>query len=225
MVRCAPGRPFQLRSLREALRKRGRRRLSTVVHVRRGVAALLFVTAVVLAVQPGYATGEPTEPVIFTTRDLPAGSTLGADDVRSAEAPASFVPSGALTRTDEAIGRVLAGSARAGEPLTDTRMVGHRGRSAAGGASSSAVPIRLADSAVAELLQAGVKVDVVTIGEDKDGSRVLARNATVVTVTSPARQSRLGETRGRLVLISLPVEAATRVAAVSLNQPVTVTLR
>lgn len=207
------------------LRRRGHRRLSSVVPLRRGLAALLFVAAAILAVQPGHASGVPTEPVVFTTRDIPAGSTLGADDVLVADAPASFAPSGALTSTDEAVGRVIAGSARAGEPLTDTRLVGHGVGHATANGDSSAVPIRLADSAVAELLQPGVKVDVVTVDDDTNGSRVLASNATVVTITSPAGESQLGKARGRLVLIALPVDAATRVAAVSLNQPVTVTLR
>jgi hypothetical protein len=69
--------------------------------------------------------------------------------------------------------------------------------------------VRLADAGVAELLKAGSRVDV--IGPDAE---VLAEGATVVEVRE-----------ARLVVLGLGRRNATRIAAVSLDRPVAVTLR
>jgi hypothetical protein len=69
---------------------------------------------------------------------------------------------------------------------------------------------------------------VVTVAPD-DGSRaeLLAADATVVTVRAdePGDAMRTGTRPGRLVVIAVPQESATRLASVSLGQPVAVTLR
>ncbi|HKN96932.1 MAG TPA: hypothetical protein VJX10_07445, partial [Pseudonocardiaceae bacterium] len=64
---------------------------------------------------------------------------------------------------------------------------------------------------------------------DHQSDPVLAENATVVTVRDTAGTSGLTGSdqnqTGRLVLVALPRQFATRLAAASLRQPVTVTLR
>jgi hypothetical protein len=91
-------------------------------------------------------------------------------------------------------------------------------RLAAGDPTAAAVPFRLADPAVADMLTPGVRVDVVTVAPSSTDPVVLATNATVLTV-------RRADTESSLVVIALPREEATRVAAAALGQPVTVTLR
>jgi hypothetical protein len=81
----------------------------------------------------------------------------------------------------------------------------------------------LSDPGVADLLRPGSRVDVVASGPDRDGVSVLAADAVVVTVRHSEGKS--GAPGGRLVLVALPREAATRVAAASLGEPVAVTLR
>jgi len=210
-------------------RPRRRRRLGgrwpTAGQARRVLAVLLIAGAVVLALQPAGLAGEPMASMLVTARDVPAGSTLHSGDLRVVRVPRSVLPAGVLTHRGAAAGRVLAGAARRGEPVTDARLVGRSGGRLAGGPGTAAVPVRLADSAVAGLLQPGARVDVVTVDGDSDGGRVLASAATVVTVTDADDSQLGGRGRGRLVLLGLPARAATRVAAVSLNQPVTVTLR
>jgi hypothetical protein len=78
----------------------------------------------------------------------------------------------------------------------------------------------LADPAVAGLLTPGAHVDVVTMAAEGE-ALVLAHDATVLTVRPPEPRDR---SEGRLVVIALPAEAATRVAATTLGQPVAVTL-
>lgn len=202
-------------------------RYPTSVHVRRALAAVLFCLAAVLALRPSSAAEQARAPVLVADRDLATGSTVRAEDLRMARFPRHLAPRGALITVDAAVGAVLASAARAGEPITEARLIG-KGRAGLD-ADHSAVPIRLADAGVADLLHPGAKVDVVTVDPGSahtpsQGKRVVASSATVVTITSP----RGGETaalQGPLVLISVPSSLATHVAAMSLNQPVTVTLR
>jgi hypothetical protein len=96
------------------------------------------------------------------------------------------------------------------------------------GPGFSTVPIHLADGSVAALLTRGTRVDVVTVEDGARARRVLASMATVVDIRSPpGGASRLlgAENKGPLVLISVPTEVATEVAALSLRNPVAVTLR
>jgi pilus assembly protein CpaB len=124
---------------------------------------------------------------------------------------------------------VLAGAASRGEPVTRTRLVGRENsRLATGDPDAVAVPVRLADPEVAALLNPGAHVDVVTVApEGGSGAVLLAADATVVTVRAdePEGGVQPGARPGRLVVIAVPRESATRLASVSLGQPVAVTLR
>ena len=145
--------------------------------LRRTAAALLAVLAVALAAATLAQDPEHTAPVLVAARDVPAGATLGGDDVRIRAVPAAYVPTGALHDTGAAVGRVLAGPARAGEPITDVRLVGRENTLlATGDPNTEAVPVRLTDAAVADLLRPGSRVDVV------GDSAVLAEDGVVVTV-------------------------------------------
>ncbi|MPY80534.1 MAG: hypothetical protein GEV04_19210 [Actinophytocola sp.] len=196
---------------------------------RKALAAALLVTAVLLAFAPGGSDTARASPVVITAHDVATGTTLRATDVTLARLPPTAVPTGALSTTDAAVGAMLAGSARAGEPLTDARIVdgGASSRASPHGADddTATVPIRLSDPAISGLLLPGTRVDVVTADDTSDEGRVLASDATVVTVTAPDDTTRTSESDGPLVLIALPADTATRVAAASLRQAVTVTLR
>ncbi|HJQ46546.1 MAG TPA: hypothetical protein VJ870_09530 [Amycolatopsis sp.] len=96
-----------------------------------------------------------------------------------------------------------------------------------GGPGFSTVPVHLADASVAALLSRGMRVDVVTVDSTEQSRKVLASMATVVDVRSPPEGGGLfgGASKGPLVLIAVPAESATEVAALSLRNPVAVTLR
>jgi Flp pilus assembly protein CpaB len=192
--------------------------------VQRGLAAAFAILALVLALRPDPSGAQPTAPVLLARHDLAPGSTLTPADVVLRQLPADLLPTGALSTVRAATGHVLGGALRAGEPITDVRLVD---TSFPGGApGTSAVPVRLADPAVADLLHPGARVDVVTTDQTDDpassAGSVLATGAIVLTVrdadTAPGQH-------GRLVVLALPEQVAIRVAAVSLRQPVTVTLR
>lgn len=195
--------------------------------LRRVVAALLVALAAVLAFLPATGASAPV-PVLVATRDMGPGAVLGSGDVAARELPATLVPDGAARAMDQTMGRTLAAPVRRGEPLTDVRLVGAglaRAVSADPGAVS--VPLRLPDADVAALLHPGAVVDVVSVGERQSQPVVLARRARVLAVLDPDTRSGVGArpAEGRLVLVALDAAAATRVAAASLSQALTVTVR
>jgi pilus assembly protein CpaB len=187
--------------------------------IRRITAVLLVLAAGALAVLESFRDAAPTVPMLVAVRDLAPGVTLQAADVEVSRLPASLRPPAALTSPAQVTGRVLASATTTGEPLTRARLVGPEySRLAVGDPNASAVPFRLADPAVADLLTSGVRVDVVTVAPSNTDPVVLAANATVLTV-------RRADEDASLVVIALPREEATRVAAAALDSPVTVTLR
>jgi pilus assembly protein CpaB len=133
------------------------------------------------------------------------------------------VPDGAARSPATVVGRTLAAPVRRGEPLTDVRLTGSALTQAVTGTSDAvSVPLRLADPGVAALLHPGAAVDVVSVSEQHNEPVLLARGAPVLAVLEAG--TRTGEHDGKLVLVALDPITATRVAATSISQGLTVTL-
>ncbi|KAA5836933.1 SAF domain-containing protein [Saccharopolyspora hirsuta] len=188
-----------------------------VLLLRRSAAVALLLLAAALAVQH-HGPPQAGVPVLVAARDLPPGRALSEVDVTRRELPVELVPDGALRDSPAALGRVLSAAARRGEPLTDARF---NGPTAASGGGTVSAPIRLADPEVADFLAPGRRVDIVTAAARSEGGSVLAENTPVIAV-QPEQDRR---DQGRLVFVGLPERLAGEVAAASLNQTVTVTLR
>ncbi|QKW33939.1 flagellar biosynthesis protein FlgA [Actinomadura sp. NAK00032] len=127
--------------------------------LRRPLAALFAAAAAglaLLALRPG---PPPSVRVLAAARDLPAGTTLTASDVRPVALPPSAVPSGALRTA--ATGRTLAGPMRQGEPLTDARVLGDALLHGYG-PGTVAAPVRITDPDAVRLLHPGDHIDVLT---------------------------------------------------------------
>lgn len=192
------------------------------VLARRVLAGLLVVAALVLVVRAPSVASRTTS-VLVAVHELAPGSTIRAADVQVRPWPPELVPAGALSTLAEADGRVLAGAANAGEPLTSVRLAGSElAKRASPGYDAVSVPIRLADADVAALLAPGRLVDVVAAGTRSDQPTVLA-SAAVVLAVLPADTKAGG--RGRLALVAVPRAVATKLAAATLSQDVTITLR
>ena len=189
--------------------------------LRRATAAVLVGVAAVLALTP--ETGSAVA-VVVAARDLAPGTVLEASEVTMRGLPAPVVPEGAARTPTTVLGRTLAAPVRRGEPLTDVRLTGpDLARTVPAGPDAVSVPLRLADPDVATLLHPGATVDVVTVGKRQDEPVVLARSARVLAVLEVGTPH--GGTReGKLVLVALDPMAATRVAAASLSQTLTVTV-
>lgn len=190
---------------------------------RRVLAGALALTALALFVRgdPGDARRE----VVVAARELAPGRLLTADDLRVERYESRSLPSGSVAEVTTLLGATLTGAMRTGEAFTDLRVVGPRlAAAAAGSADARIVPIRLADSAVAEVLRAGDRVDVVGVEEAgapgaSKPARTLATDAAVVLVTAPGGRRSGAE---RVVLVALDAEYATAVAGASLRTALTV---
>lgn len=195
-------------------------------HLRRVLAALLIVTGGALAVLPARAVGGVT--VAVTADDLPVGGVLDAGRIRGERV--DVAPDGAVS-VAEASGRVLAGPVRRGEILTDARLVAVDGP--APGPGRVAVPVRLDDAGVVELLRPGLHVAVLAVRDDPvtagaaggepdpstsdgDGGRVTVLAADAVVLSVPVRRESAGvrpAAGSGTVLLAVPTPAADEVAA------------
>ncbi|MET9211887.1 MULTISPECIES: SAF domain-containing protein [unclassified Nocardia] len=190
---------------------------------RRIAAAVLALVALALFVRGD--PGTTRDDVVVAARELAPGRLLTADDLRVDRHESRSLPSGSVTDPAVLLGATLTGAMRAGEAFTDLRVVGPRlAAAAAGSPEARIVPIRLADPAVAEVLRAGDRVDVVGV-EDAGGpgaskpARTLATDAAVVLVTATGERRSGAE---RVVLVALDAEYATAVAGASLRTALTV---
>ncbi|WP_235681401.1 SAF domain-containing protein [Tomitella gaofuii] len=217
-----------------------------VVALRRCAAAVLAVTAVVLAVRGDPAADEVD--VVIAARDLSPGAEVTAADLAVVQRAARAVPRGALSTQERALGRMIAAPVRAGEALTDVRLLGEPlARAAAGVQDARLVTVRLADPALAEVVHAGDLVDIIAAPPDdqspatgptaavpgragrlppagprRDGSPLTMAIAAPVVLVPPAADAR--SRRGRILLVALPAQEAARVASASMTRAMTVTM-
>jgi len=191
--------------------------------LRRVAATVLVGLAAIMALYP-HRDRLDGDLVVVAARDLNPGTVVQLSQLALRRLPTQATPDGAARSPAAVLGRTLAAPVRRGEALTDVRLTGpDLTRSVSGDPELVSVPVRLADPGVAALLHAGAVVDVVTVGPQHDEPVLLARGARVLAVLeSPAHT---GERDGKLVLVALDPVAATRVAATSIAQNLTVTVR
>jgi pilus assembly protein CpaB len=195
------------------------------VHTLRRIAAgLLALSALLLALQPPpEAEAGPAEgPAVVAATDLAAGTALAAGDLTVVRLPVALMPAGVAVNPVTLAGRRLAGSVRAGEVLTDVRLVGP-GLTTGLPGDQVAAPVRLADLAVAGLVRTGDRVDVLATAPDAAAAEVVAGNALVLAAPEPAADPATGDGGGLLVLAVDDVTAA-RLAAVATTATLTVSL-
>nr|WP_225443364.1 SAF domain-containing protein [Lolliginicoccus lacisalsi] len=152
---------------------------------------------------------------------IEAGEEFTSSNVAERAVDATGLAPSSLITPAEAIGSRAATPIRAGEILTDARLLTPRivdENSHAAGAR--AVPVRLSDPAVTSLLQPGDRVDVVAVPPGSElPARVLAKDVAVLFTSSP------GDTGGALAVLALGPSDAVAVAAHAAQGIVTVTLR
>ncbi len=140
--------------------------------------------------------------VLVSARDLPSGHVLEDSDVRRVSLPADVM----VTTVADPVGRMSAGAMRAGEPLTDRRVVDPRELPDGRVLASIAV-----ERAGAALVRPGDTVDVLVIADAHDvPAAPLVERAEVMVV-----QEREGTEVTTLGLVVGPEDARTLAAAAS----------
>jgi pilus assembly protein CpaB len=155
---------------------------------------------------------------------------LTADDLIAVPFPADAAPAGAATTPDELTGQVLASPVRAGEAVTDVRVIGP-GLWSQVPDGQVAAPVRLADLAVATLLRAGDRVDVLAAAGNGSGDsgaptvQVVAEGALVLSAPAAGDEPGPGAGNGSgLLVLAVAPETAQRLAAAGAGGTLTVTL-
>ena len=161
--------------------------------------------------------------VIVAAKDLPPGATLSAQDLSVSALPSDYLPPGAITTADAAVGRTITGAITAGEPLTLSRLVSTGPRTD----GLHTVPVRLADAEAVALLAPGSVIDLVLASGD-GGARVVAEGVQVVTVPQRAVSTGLGgasRTAGSLIVVATDRRTAVTLAAAGTQSGLGVVLR
>lgn len=166
----------------------------------------------------------PTAPVVVAAADLPGGAVLGGDDLHVRRFSPATVPAGAAGGPRRWMGRVLAAPMRAGEPLTDARVVGP-GLVHGYGPGIVAAPVRIADADAVALVRTGDRVDV--LAPDPRGRvppAVAVADAPVVAVPHADDELAAGNA-GALVVLATTSGEAQRVAQLGVLGPLVLALR
>ena len=204
-------------SRRDRLARRWRTVRRVVLSRRRPLAALLAAGAVLAGFHEVRAPADPTEAVLTAARDLPAGTTLEPVDLHRVSFAEGTAPDGLA---DSPVGRVLAGPLRAGEPVTDVRLVG--AQPAAAYPDLVAVPVRLPDAGMVALLRVGDRIDLLAADPQGGTAHVVASDLPVLAL--PAIDDDLsGGLPGRLVVLAAPETVRTLLAQAALSQFLTYT--
>ncbi len=217
--------PWTISSPTAALRRRLHRRW--VLH-RRWLVAAVVGLGVLLALRTLAPAPPPSTEVVAAVHDLGSGRRLGADDVTTRTVPDELVPSGAVVDLDEALGRVVAGPVRAGEVVTDRRVLG--GGLVQAHPGTVAVSARLADPSARRLLRVGDLVDVVAASPQGRAASVVASAVPVVALPGPDDGSAGGVAgqeasgAGGLLVVAVDPDDALRVVQASAAGVVSVIL-
>ncbi|MFD6950963.1 Flp pilus assembly protein CpaB [Nocardiopsis sp. TSRI0078] len=194
---------------------------------RRVLAALLTAAALVSAVLAVRPLPAPTTQVLVAARDLDASGPLTEHDLTELSLPSDAVPGGALAVDARTAGLRLNAPVRHGEVITDARLSDPPARPY--GSGLVAVPVRVADPGVVDLLSPGSRVDVLAAGGHDDLTPVRAGPAVEVVGDRPVLALPEGAApdgeKGALILIAATPAEARSLAGHATASRLSVTIR
>ena len=145
-------------------------------------------------------------------RDLPSGTVVQEGDLAPSAYSPDTVPADSVDDVDRVVGRTLAAPMSRGEVLTETRTV--TGGLLRGYPGATAVPLRVTDAAVVDLLRVGDRVSFVVADPDgRSTPTLLLRDVPLVAIPRATQGGLSNGTPGRLVVAAVPTESASEVAA------------
>lgn len=192
---------------------------------RRCLAVALLAAAAVAASRPDgdvrASRPHPSIRIVVAAHPLPAGRVIRAGDVRLVRWPAELAPPGALRAPAALVGKSLAGSVHQGEALTDLDTIGPSLARSLAGADAAAVPIRIANPDVVRLLRPGDAIDVLAASPGHRSATLVADRVRVIAAPTADSDSPDGAT----IVVVTSRDTARRIAGISSDSQITVTLR
>jgi len=187
---------------------------------RRPLAAGCAAVAVLAGVHAARPPAAPTVAVTVAARDLASGTVLGHDDLVTRRYPVAGAPAGS---DPGALGRTLAAPVRAGEPVTDVRLVAPT--LVAGYPGRVALPVRIADADAVALLRAGDRIGLVAADPRRGTASYVAIDVPVLSLPAPAEpDSPAAGLTGRLVVVAALPEDVDRIAAAASTEVLSVVI-
>jgi len=198
-----------------------RRTRRAVLARRRPLAALCAGLAVAVGLRANAAPPPPRTTLLVAAHDLPGAGALRPDDLTTRSFAPDSVPAGALESPAQALGRTTVGPVRAGEPLTDARLVGRS--MLAGYPGTVAAPVRIGDPAAVGLVRVGDRVDLLAADPQGTGeATLLAHDAPVVAI--PRRAAATDLVSGALIVVAVPDATARSLAAAGVTSFLSLTI-
>ncbi|MBA2463571.1 MAG: pilus assembly protein CpaB [Nocardioidaceae bacterium] len=192
-----------------------RRLRRTVLAHRRGLAAVCVGLAVAAGLQSQAAPAARTVSVLVAAHDLGGGVVVRPRDLAVVPFEPESVPSGAVGSTTEALGRTTVGAVRAGEPLTDVRLLGAGLLGQQPG--SVAAPVRIGDADALDLLRVGDRIDILAADpRRRSDAVVVAEDVPVLAVPSGGRTDQ-GLLSGGLLVVAVPEATALGLAGLGVS--------
>jgi len=191
-----------------------------LVRHRRLIAATLAAGAVFCLARVVAPAQPEVSAVVVAARDLTGGTVVRADDVRTVQMPPDVVPAGAFSAEAAALGASVAAPMRAGEPLTDRRVLG---AALIDGypAGTVASPVRIEDADVVALLRPGDRIDLYAPTGDSGLTARIVTDAVVMMLPRADETSR----GGALVVLAVSQAEAAEIAEASSSSMLSVSLR
>lgn len=191
-----------------------------LVRHRRLIAAALVASAVFCLARIVAPAQPELRSVVVAARDLTGGTVIDAKDVRMVQMPPDLVPAGAYTVRATALGESVAAPMRAGEPLTDRRVLG-KALISGYPPGTVASPVRIEDADVVALLRPGDRIDLyASTGSQSLAERVVT-NAVVVMLPPTGENS----SSGALIVVAVTEVEAAVIAQASATSVLSVSLR
>lgn len=191
---------------------------------RRPLAAVAAGLAVLLALS-ALRTAPAGVEVVVAAHDLASGTVLTEDDLTTVRLPADATPDSATTDPLQSLGLRIAGPMRAGEILTDARVLEPHDLAAyADGVEGTPVlsTIRIDDPGSLTSVRVGDRVDVVAIDPHGEGDPVVvAESAVVASLGAATDQNRQSASLG----VVTSSDVALELAAAALRSALTVLSR
>lgn len=191
-----------------------------VLSRRRSLAAVAAAVAVLAGIQATSPPAAATRTVLTAARDLPAGVVLGHDDLATASYDPANVPAGVVTSADDVVGRTTTGPLRAGEPITDVRLLS--GSMLGSFPGRVAVPVRVADRGAVGLLRIGDRVDVIAADPQGSSEPSVVAAAAPVLALPDAEEAALAS--GGLVVLAVSEETARSLAGAAVSSYLSVAI-